>query len=70
MFTLHDSPEWVETALSVGARGYLLKSDAEGELLHALEVLADDGFYARPVLGRDRIQRLIVELRLPQKDVH
>ena len=70
VFTLHDSPEWVETALSVGARGYLLKSDAEGELVHALEVLADDGFYASPGLGRERIQRLIVELRLPQKGVH
>jgi DNA-binding NarL/FixJ family response regulator len=39
--TLHDSLEWVETVLHAGARGYLLKSDMEGEeLMRALNVVA------------------------------
>jgi DNA-binding NarL/FixJ family response regulator len=32
--------EWVETVLHAGARGYLLKSDTEGELMRALNVVA------------------------------
>lgn len=38
MLTLHDSLEWTETALNAGARGYVLKSDTEGELMRALKV--------------------------------
>lgn len=70
LFTLHNTPEWVETALNAGARGYLLKSDAEGELEHALEVLARDGIYTSPSLDRENVRRLLEQLRLPAADVH
>jgi len=71
LLTLHDSPEWVETALSAGARGYLLKSDAEGELLRALEELANDRIYTSPGLNGDRVRRLVGELQgRRQADVH
>src|ERR1051326_6491432 len=40
LFPLHDSLEFVEAALRAGARGYLLKSDTEGELVRALNVVA------------------------------
>jgi DNA-binding NarL/FixJ family response regulator len=43
MLTLYDSLEWVETALHAGARGYLLKSETEAELMHALNVVAGNG---------------------------
>src|SRR6476646_7964081 len=43
LLTLHDSLEWVETALHAGACGYLLKSDTEGELVRALKVVAGNG---------------------------
>src|SRR6266404_5795882 len=46
LLTLHDSPEWAETALRAGARGYVLKSDSEGELLRALKVVATNGVCA------------------------
>lgn len=64
LLTLHDSMEWVETALRAGARGYLLKSDTEGELMRALKVVAGNGIYASPSLDPDRVNRIVVQLGL------
>jgi DNA-binding NarL/FixJ family response regulator len=64
MLTLHDSLEWVETALHAGDRGYLLKSDTEGELMRALNVVAGDGIYASPALDPDRVNRIVLQLGL------
>ena len=62
LLTLHDSLEWVESALQAGARGYLLKSDTEGELIRALNVVAGNGIYASPSLDADRVKKIIVEM--------
>ena len=40
IFTMHDSDTLISELLSAGARGYLLKSDANGSLLAAVESLA------------------------------
>jgi DNA-binding NarL/FixJ family response regulator len=64
LLTLHDSPEWVETALRAGARGYVLKSDSEGVLLEALTVVADNGVYASPSLDANRLKKIIGEMDL------
>jgi DNA-binding NarL/FixJ family response regulator len=63
LLTLHDSLEWVETALQAGARGYLLKSDTEGELIRALNIVAGSGIYVSPSLDADRVKKIIVETR-------
>ena len=62
LLTLYDSVEWVETAFRAGAKGYLLKSETEGELIRALEVVAADALYASPGLDATRIQRLMASL--------
>src|SRR5213082_2870062 len=62
MLTLHDSPEWVQTAFSAGARGYLLKSDTEGELVRALKVVAGNGIYASPSLDAERVKKILLEM--------
>jgi two-component system, NarL family, nitrate/nitrite response regulator NarL len=62
LLTLHDSLEWVQSALQAGARGYLLKSDTEGELIRALNVVAGNGIYASPSLDADRVKKIIVEM--------
>jgi DNA-binding NarL/FixJ family response regulator len=62
LLTLHDSLEWVETALQAGARGYLLKSDTEGELVRALNVVAGNGIYISPSLDADRVKKIIVDM--------
>jgi len=62
LLTLHDSLEWVEIALQDGARGYLLKSDTEGELVRALNVVAGNGIYVSPSLDADRVKKIIVDM--------
>jgi len=64
LLTLHDSPEWAETALRAGARGYVLKSDSEGELLKALKVVAGNGVYASPSLDANRVKKIIGEMNM------
>jgi len=65
LLTLHDSLEWVETALHAGARGYLLKSETENELIRALKVVAENGIYTSPSLDGDRVKRIIAEMASP-----
>jgi two-component system, NarL family, response regulator NreC len=64
LLTLHDSLECVQTALNAGARGYLLKSDTEGELMRALKVVAGNGIYTSPSLDPDHVNRIVVQLGL------
>ena len=46
ILTMHNTEELVEKTLKAGARGYVLKSDAERDLITALEaVLADRTFF-------------------------
>src|ERR1700745_4422833 len=65
MLTLHDSPEWAETALRAGARGYVLKSDSEAELLRAVKVGAVNGVYSRASVDANRVKKIIGEIGLP-----
>src|SRR5262249_7675193 len=64
LLTLHDSIEWVRSAFQAGARGYLLKSDTEAELMRALEMVAKNGLYASPHLDSSRVQAIVTELGL------
>lgn len=48
LLTLHASNEFVRSAFQAGARGYVLKSDAENELIRALNVVIGDGTYVSP----------------------
>ena len=48
LLTLHSSNELVRSAFHAGARGYVLKSDAEHELVRALNVLVGEGTYVSP----------------------
>jgi len=48
------SAEIVEAALSLGAKGYLIKSRAEGELLPAMEAVREGGQFVSAVAGQIR----------------
>ena len=61
LLTLHSSTELVRTAFRAGARGYVLKSDAEHELVRALNVVVGDGTYVSPGIDGLVAQRVIVE---------
>lgn len=43
--SMHESEQLIREVLSVGARGYVLKSDATRQLIAAIEALADGGTY-------------------------
>jgi DNA-binding NarL/FixJ family response regulator len=40
IFTMHDNQTLIDNLLKAGARGYLLKSDANANLIEAIEALA------------------------------
>jgi DNA-binding NarL/FixJ family response regulator len=61
LLTLHSSTELLRSAFRAGARGYVLKSDAEHELIRALNVLAGDGTYVSPCIDQHLAQRAILE---------
>jgi DNA-binding NarL/FixJ family response regulator len=56
LLTLHSSAEFVRSAFRAGARGYVLKSDAENELVRALNVVIGEGTYVSPAID-DRAVR-------------
>jgi DNA-binding NarL/FixJ family response regulator len=50
ILTMHNTEELVEKTLRAGARGYVLKSDTERDLITALEAVLDNRtFLLRPV---------------------
>jgi len=61
LLTLHSSTELVRTAFRAGARGYVLKSDAEHDLVRALNVVVGDGTYVSPGIDGLVAQKVIVE---------
>ena len=63
LLTLHSSAELVRSAFRAGARGYVLKSDAEHELVRALNVLLGDGTYVSPGIDPTAAKRAIIENR-------
>jgi DNA-binding NarL/FixJ family response regulator len=64
LLTLHSSTELVRSAFRAGARGYVLKSDAEHELVRALNVLAGDGTYVSPGIDQHLAQKAILDATL------
>jgi DNA-binding NarL/FixJ family response regulator len=61
LLTLHSSTELVRSAFRAGARAYVLKSDAEHDLVRALNVLAGDGTYVSPGINQQMAQKAILE---------
>jgi DNA-binding NarL/FixJ family response regulator len=61
LLTLHSSTELMRSAFRAGARGYVLKSDAENELVRALNVLIGNGTYVSPGIDQHLAQKAILE---------
>jgi two-component system, NarL family, response regulator NreC len=65
LLTLHDSSELLRIAFRAGARGYLLKSDAEQELVQALTVVIGEGAYISPKIDSEVVKSVINEMSAP-----
>ena len=67
LLTLHESAELLRRAFRAGARGYLLKTDAEQELVKALTVVVGDGVYISPKMDSEVVKSVIQEMSGPQQ---
>ena len=65
LLTLHESADLVRRAFRAGARGFLLKTDAEQELVRALTVVVGEGSYISPKLDSDVVRSVISEMSAP-----
>jgi DNA-binding NarL/FixJ family response regulator len=66
LLTLHESGELLRSAFRAGARGYLLKTDAEQELVKALTVVVGEGAYISPKMDSEVVKSVIREMSGPQ----
>jgi DNA-binding NarL/FixJ family response regulator len=62
LLTLHESAELLRSAFRAGARGYLLKTDAEQELVKALSVVAGEGAYISPKMDSEVVKSVMLEM--------
>jgi DNA-binding NarL/FixJ family response regulator len=62
LLTLHENSEVVRSAFRAGASGYLLKGDAEEELITALLQVLKDGSYISPRIDRQVVNSVIHEI--------
>jgi DNA-binding NarL/FixJ family response regulator len=62
LLTLHESAELVRNAFRAGATGYLLKTDAEQELVRALTVVVGEGAYISPKIDSEVVKSVISEM--------
>jgi DNA-binding NarL/FixJ family response regulator len=62
LLTLHESAEILRNGFRAGARGYLLKADAEQELVKALRVVTGKGSYISPRIENDVVTGVIAEI--------
>jgi two-component system, NarL family, response regulator NreC len=72
--SISDSPGDVRLALSLGARGYVLKDAASTELITAIQAVAQGGSYLQPslgalVIGTKQSDRLDTDLTAREIDV-
>jgi DNA-binding NarL/FixJ family response regulator len=51
ILTMHKDKEYIFHAFSAGAEGYLLKEDADNELLSAIDTMRKGGTYISPLLS-------------------
>jgi two-component system response regulator NreC len=63
LLTLHESSEVLRSGFRAGANGYLLKADAEEELMKALRVVSGDGSYISPKIDPVVVTNIIKEIR-------
>jgi DNA-binding NarL/FixJ family response regulator len=62
LLTLHESAELLRSGFRAGATGYLLKTDAEQELVKALTVVIGEGTYISPKMDSEVVKGVINEM--------
>ena len=68
IFTMHDSQEVIEDILAAGARGYLLKADANDHLIAAVKALGRHEAYISGKLSANLLDTLLQKRRRDRKE--
>lgn len=68
IFTMHDSQEVIEDILAAGARGYLLKADANDHLIAAVQALGRHEAYISGKLSAGFLDTLLAKRKHARKD--
>ena len=63
LLTLHENDELVRSAFRAGARGYLLKVDAEKELVQALTEVLKERAYISPKIDPQVVKSVFSEMK-------
>jgi two-component system response regulator NreC len=66
---MHRNEDYVCECLMSGANGYILKEDADIELMNALHTILNDKLYVSPLLSSDIIRNLIARKPNPRVSV-
>jgi DNA-binding NarL/FixJ family response regulator len=64
VFTMYESPDYVNAAIRGGARGYILKSVGRDELLKAIRSVSAGGRFLHPDVSRPLLRRIALEAKL------
>ncbi len=67
ILTMHKDQEYLYHAFAAGAEGYLLKEDADSELISAIETLRKGGTYISPLLA-PQLADLFMEKSRPGRE--
>jgi DNA-binding NarL/FixJ family response regulator len=51
--SMHKNREYLQKALAVGARGYVVKEDSGSELIHAIQTIRRGGSYLSPMMMKE-----------------
>jgi DNA-binding NarL/FixJ family response regulator len=63
--SIHSEKTFITEALRAGADGYLVKSSAVDELVHAIRVVAAGKMYVSPEIAREALGELLAPEHLP-----
>jgi len=67
ILSMHRNKEYVYNVFSAGAEGYLLKEDADEELVSGIETIRQGGTYVSPILSRWLTDDLLQEYRMKRQ---
>ena len=59
VLTMYDGEEYISQAVSLGARGYMLKDSAPSELVHAIKLIHEGQVYLSPAVSKVMLDELV-----------
>jgi DNA-binding NarL/FixJ family response regulator len=58
LLSVHGDPPFIQSAISLGADGYVLKNGRAGEIITAIRAVTKGGSYFSPVVAREIVEQL------------